>query len=63
MAQALCWLVARLARLACVVASGSENVLLLYGGPAPKWMKPWLIRLLRWSGWLKRGENPVTLLA
>ncbi len=63
MLQALCWPVARLAGLACMVVSGSKNVLLLYEGACPSWLHSWLIRLLRWTRHLTVGEVPVTFLA
>ena len=59
--QALCWPVARLAGLACVVASGSESVLLIYEGTCPAWLTPWLLKLLKRVRLVGPGEIPVTV--
>ena len=65
MAQALCWLAARLAGLAGVIATDDHDVLLLTGqrAPVPAWLvrvvpPAGLVRLLRWAGTLRPGEEP-----
>lgn len=74
MAQALCWLAARLAGLAGVAATDQSDVLLLAGRPVPVPGWPairsenagpesgpwpvWLLRLLRWAGYVRHGEEP-----
>jgi len=76
MAQALCWLAARLAGLAGVAATDQSDVLLLTGKPVPVpgWTRRrtapaglgsgplpgWLLRPMRWAGYLRAGEEPHT---
>ena len=59
MAQGLCWLFAKLADLTCVVASKSGKVALLQTKPLPAWARSGVLRLLRWAGYLKAGEDSI----
>jgi len=65
MAQALCWLAARLAGLAGVIATDDQDVLFLTTGqdsvPSLRSRlvpQAGLLRLLRWAGTLRPGEEP-----
>ncbi len=61
MAQGLCWLFAKLADLTCVVASKSGKVALLQEKPIPAWARGWFLRLLRWAGHIRAGEDAAAM--